>query len=63
MSEKLKPCPFCGKTPELKAFYSAKSAYYFVECRNFDCSMYCYTKKSFGNYVDAIEAWNRREGE
>ena len=47
MTKELKPCPFCGKTPELKSYYSAKSAYYFVECRNFDCSMYCYTKKSF----------------
>ena len=59
-NEELKPCPFCGKEPELRTLSGNQSTYYYIECRNFDCLLYCYTKHKYENYQQAIEAWNRR---
>ena len=55
MSEKLKPCPFCGKPPEMNVGADG----YMVVCSNFDCmakvNTWVYKQK-----WRAIAAWNRR---
>ena len=55
MSE-LKPCPFCGKEPEIFDF---KDGRFIVQCSNSDCDVYPYTS-IHRDRADAITAWNQR---
>lgn len=54
---KLRPCPYCGKTPIIrhKGDYSINP--YFVQCKNEDCQ-----KKPEGWHCDtlkeAVDCWN-----
>ncbi len=50
MSEKLKPCPFCGSEAEL---FEAPGVY-FVECSK------CYYPTSWDTKEEAITEWNTR---
>ena len=60
MSEKLKPCPFCGNKAEINGKIlnwdlSSIEAAYFVRCTK------CRNHSDwFDTEQDAIEAWNRR---
>ena len=59
MTEKLKPCPFCGNVAYIVEYISGCNAYH-VACRNSKCFMeiglpiWCKSK------TEAIKAWNRR---
>ena len=55
--EKLKPCPFCGRTAKLNVIENYGPNDYFVSCTSFYCveQRHCYRSKR-----SAIEAWNRR---
>ncbi len=57
MSEKLKPCPFCGS----EAFLINEGKFWAADCENIDCiirrTRYYITEQ------EAVEAWNRRVGE
>lgn len=56
MSEKLKPCPFCGGESELVEEKHGKySSLYFVACKGMCIRQYHYKDKN-----RAIKAWNRR---
>jgi Lar family restriction alleviation protein len=56
MTEKLKPCPFCGST---SLYFPDKPVFdYFIHCDNCGCNT-----DSFTNAESAIEAWNRRAKE
>lgn len=55
MSEKLKPCPFCGKTPQT-VVDDATEEKFGVKC--FSCGGMIDTEKY--TLQEAIEAWNRR---
>ena len=55
MSEKLKPCPFCGGEPEL---FEAPGVY-FVECSNPKCNY----PTNWDTKEEAITAWNTRTHE
>ena len=58
MSE-LKPCPFCGEMPII---HGEESGDYYIECINVGCA--CLPTSCFYETKEqAIEAWNRREGE
>ena len=54
MSEKLKPCPFCGQIPKVLGKF-----YFCISCENPDCM-----KKPETRYYHEIEnaviAWNKR---
>lgn len=61
MSDKLKPCPFCGKKAKIKRdydFYSHEYSHYVI-CWNKLCSVSLYTK-NYPTKSDAIAAWNAR---
>lgn len=54
----LKPCPFCGQTPELKEWQWPRSVAYRVHCVNELCCRPC-----VGDYNSpeiAVERWNTR---
>ena len=58
MTEKLKPCPFCGGEPQLVQGYGAYSFTWYVECHGEDCAV---TPDTSGHGRDnAIARWNRR---
>lgn len=63
MSEKLKPCPFCGVEASVKyaAIGKGSAKGYWVSCDNGDCreDIECATY-AFDTEAEAIEAWNRR---
>ena len=52
MSEKLKPCPFCGGEAKVKRFFGC--AYITVGCKKCNVQINRDTKKA------AIAAWNTR---
>ena len=55
MSDKLKPCPFCGKKNIIIETWSSGGPRYMVKCNNPNCPVpEIWAKKS------VIEAWNRR---
>ncbi len=53
MTEKLKPCPFCGGKARVKC--SIKEDLWGVACYKCECCT-----KVFFSEEEAIEAWNRR---
>ena len=54
MSEKLKPCPFCGGTPGIKQH--AKTGRYYIKCYGIcGCMQLSHYVKS-----DVIKIWNKR---
>ena len=61
MSEKLKPCPFCGHTE--RVFLCASASEYFVECRDPDCYVKPEAMGMWGSEEQAIAAWNTRADE
>lgn len=66
---KLKPCPFCGYRPILKSDNRypkpecERVTAYEVVCTNMGCIIYNADDRYFLRAKDAIEAWNRRDGE
>ena len=55
----LRPCPFCGRLPNIVERKTQKSSFFCVECKNINCQILvstlpCKTEET------AIEAWNRR---
>ena len=69
MSVELKPCPFCGKIPEIQEDYrwprhgnyaGKRVNAYEIICVNFDCPIYKADNVYFLSKEEAMEAWNRR---
>lgn len=57
---KLRPCPFCGREPDVSRHSGVYGqTAYVVECTNFKCEMVCRTKQHFTE-ERAIEVWNKR---
>ena len=54
MTEKLKPCPFCGNEAEFDEW-----KIFCIRCLNGDCDIKPQTDW-FNTKEEAIEAWNRR---
>ena len=60
MTEKLKPCPFCGGEARINIFAHGWNGYS-VSCSNiYKCRA---TQEKFNTEKEAIEAWNTRVGE
>ena len=62
MSEKLKPCPFCGGEAEMQItiLYNLKAnSLHFIHCGKCWSSTFQY----FSKKEEAIKAWNTRVGE
>lgn len=65
MSEKLKPCPFCG-SDKLKIIKNGADWNTGVECKDCELNIYFFEKgHNVGIYKDGkveniIKAWNRR---
>ena len=51
----LKPCPFCGKEPEVRV---AEDAYARIRCSDMDCP--ANSNVWFDSLYKAVEAWNKR---
>ena len=61
MGEKLKPCPFCGKTPEIREYdLAGGGTQYCIECMNLKCPQQPSTEHLIFTEDDAILAWNTR---
>ena len=58
MSEKLKPCPFCGSKAMIETFTTAceKVPRYRVRCE--DC--FCQTSWDYFEIDEVVKDWNRR---
>ena len=54
MTDKLKPCPFCGG--EAYVWLNLETDNYDVECLECGCDF----QQHYGCVDEAIEAWNRR---
>jgi Lar family restriction alleviation protein len=61
-TNELKPCPFCGGKAELIHDPHGNQFLYWARCDNIGCTV-CPEAKMTANKEDAIDAWNRREGE
>lgn len=59
MMEKLKPCPFCGKTPGIE-HWSSGGMMYMVKCNNPDCPVPVVSYPVGYNLSEVISEWNRR---
>lgn len=63
MTEKLKPCPFCGGTAKVFAFNNGGIC---VKCMTCHCQTFAVSDgnianaKSYSAYERVIDAWNRR---
>lgn len=56
--QKLKPCPFCGQTPNpITAYLSTRPCFYY-ECENPKC--HAAEKGWHDTKQEAIDAWNQR---
>lgn len=60
----LKPCPFCGSTPEVMQFANPKN-FYSIQCPDCHCGTDGFlTNRAFGTDEENIQAnadiWNRR---
>ena len=53
MTEKLKPCPFCGSEAEVMLMNNSKSLYH-VFCKN------CFAMLALGSKEDVVRGWNKR---
>ena len=54
----LKPCPFCGKIPELVEWWDGGNGYY-AGCSNEGCQIVPSTNMGLSR-EEAIKAWNTR---
>ena len=59
MNESIKPCPFCGKIPEI---IQEKSGLVWIRCQNNNCPVRNVETDDFDTKEEAIEAWNTRKG-
>ena len=57
MTEKLKPCPFCGGKAKFGANKSCCGRTVRIDCTNPECGG-CVT--TFSSKAEATKAWNRR---
>ena len=57
MSERLKPCPFCGGRAEIISRNPLPNTVYAISCRMPGCMAFTGWSRSL---VEAISAWNRR---
>lgn len=53
--QRLRKCPFCGKTPQVWEYYKGWS----IECTHHECLVQPGTN-IYKEKEEAIEAWNRR---
>ena len=63
MTDKLKPCPFCGGKAHLLEMKSTVKQRYIVTCNNADCIMSKLKSPFVIKYLSIAEAkrkWNRR---
>lgn len=62
--EKLKPCPFCGRTAHVMELKSSTKPRYYVGCANSRYNCIASSHWVFGMFYndkqEAINAWNRR---
>ena len=66
MTDKLKPCPFCGGKAEITQIPMAQFDAFTPHCKNRKCVAFYIGYDDEGIYdtiSSAIEAWNRRAGE
>lgn len=61
----LKPCPFCGGEPTIRALDETANyeAINYILCLNDNCSVKPMMMKTDSTLEEAIEAWNRRASE
>lgn len=62
-SEPLRPCPFCGGTPELKDWKFAWEYGTIIKCSSCEACISEGVVGGNGWHSRAIEKWNRRIGE
>ena len=57
MSEKMKPCPFCGCNPQIEC---TERGTWELACENLNCG---YFGDYYETYEEAVEFWNTRKEE
>lgn len=59
MTEKLKPCPFCGGKANFRIVRVGEDSYkYRLSCSNPKC--FCSSSLSYSTREEAVNAWNNR---
>lgn len=59
MSEKMKPCQFCGRKPIIEHWASGGTMY-MVKCNNPDCPIPDASYPAGHNLDEVMKEWNRR---
>ena len=59
--DKLKSCPFCGGKAVIRRTPGYDGQFY-VRCMNFNICYVMPTTETFKTKIEAINAWNRRNG-
>lgn len=59
MTEKLKPCPFCGRKPIIE-MWSSGGRMFMLKCNNPDCPIPLNGYPAGHNIDDVKAEWNRR---
>jgi len=61
MTDKLKPCPFCGESPDIgNAVYDGRKAgAYYIACTS-TCEVHPELNDTYDSPNEAIKAWNTR---
>jgi hypothetical protein len=60
MSEKLKPCPFCGKEADEDYYGEGEDQYIVIGCEDHDCIAYGIISRETPEINQAISDWNTR---
>ena len=58
--EKLKPCPFCGKLPEILERSGFRNDFYIIRCNNEKCPASCVSVMN-KSLAEAVDRWNARK--
>ena len=56
----LKPCPFCGKSVELKHYQVNNDDWWYIACKECEIAVDPWTWGNYQSKEMAIEKWNRR---
>lgn len=60
MSDKLLPCPFCGKLPTIGGYKSRQQQMAWVMCSNKACVIYEKPIIERSTHQEVVTAWNTR---
>ncbi len=61
MTEKLKPCPFCGGEADILSYDSIRLDSWLYHVYRAECQNCHTTQPSVTSFIEAVRIWNRRQ--